>query len=95
MEYKEPQPLTPGGIFPKMEISDLENRFSFHPAVDENTKQEHETVRNSCLRLALDFNRILPDGREKSLAITNLEEVMFWANAAIARKPRPKLTVVE
>jgi hypothetical protein len=78
-----------------MEIKDLENRFSFHPAVDEETKQAHEMVRNACLRLAIDFNNVLPDGREKSLVVTTLEEVMFWANAAIARKPRPRLTVVE
>lgn len=28
---------------------------------------------------------IVPDGREKSMALTKLEEVMFWANAGIAR----------
>lgn len=36
-------------------------------------------------------NRHLPDGREKSLAMTRLEEVMFWSNAAIAREPQPGL----
>ena len=28
-----------------------------------------------------------PPSRELSLALTNLEQVMFWANAAIARNP--------
>jgi len=27
----------------------------------------------------------VPDGRERSVAMTKLEEVMFWANAGIAR----------
>ena len=65
---------------------DLETRFSFHPANSEEKKQAHETVRNTCLRVATDFNNQLPEGREKALVITHLEEVMFWANAAIARK---------
>lgn len=31
-----------------------------------------------------------PDGREKTLAFTALEEVMMWSNAAIARHvPEP------
>lgn len=86
MEFKEPQTLVPGGKFPMITKEDLENRFSFHPATTEETKQAHEAIRNICLRVAIDINTIVPDGREKALAITNLEEVMFWANAGIARK---------
>jgi hypothetical protein len=69
-----------------MDKSDLENRFSFHPATTDETRQAHETIRNTCLRVAIDLDDQLPEGREKSLAVTKLEEVMFWANAAIARK---------
>lgn len=67
-----------------MDVNDLENRFSFHPADTEERKQAHETVRADCLTLAglLDT---LPAGREQALALTKLEEVTFWANAAIAR----------
>jgi len=65
--------------------SDLENRFVFHsPSIDKGA--QHESVRSNCMGLAVFLNDVLPEGREKSLAITHLEEVMMWSNAAIARK---------
>ncbi len=67
-----------------MEKSDLDNRFMFHPASGP-TIYRHEGVRENCRDLAIWLNSSLPEGREKSVAITKLEEVMFWANAAIAR----------
>lgn len=50
----------------------------------------HQTVRNKLHRVALELNDLVPDGREKSLTMTKLEEAMFWANAAIAREDRPE-----
>lgn len=68
-----------------MDTNDLINRFGFHPATDDITKARHEAVRDGCLALAIEINDLAPEGREKSLAITHLEESMMWANAAIAR----------
>jgi len=68
-----------------MQASDIENRFAFHPASTPERRDEHTSVRQNCRRLADFINENVPDGREKSLAITHLEEAMFWANAAIAR----------
>ncbi len=65
-------------------MSDLAHRFNFHPA-DEDTAPLHQGVRQECLRLAEMLDALVPDGREKSLAFTNLEQVMMWANAGIAR----------
>lgn len=65
---------------------DLENRFMFHPATSDTRREQHESIRRNCGALAEFLNRTLPDGREKSLAITHLEEVMFWGNAALARQ---------
>jgi hypothetical protein len=73
-----------------MEDSDLKHRFQFHPADAMNTQEAHKAVREICLDAAVEINDLLPDGREKSLAITKLEEAMFWANAGIARGDGPK-----
>lgn len=64
---------------------DLDNRFDFHPATTEEKQNDHASVRQGCKALAEQLCDKLPDGREKSLAITKLEECMFWANAALAR----------
>lgn len=69
-----------------MDVQDLEHRFAFHPATTEEKRDAHTSVRQHCLALALFLNSKLPEGREKSLAITHLEEVMLWGNAALARQ---------
>lgn len=68
----------------KVDMNDLTNRFRFHRA-DEAKAAKHTLVRQKCFELAVELNDLLPDGREKSLAITHLEEVMFWSNGALAR----------
>lgn len=65
---------------------DINSRFRYYPAKDEETKRYHETIRESCTELAHYVNGTVPDGREKSLAITKIEEAMMWANAGIARE---------
>lgn len=68
-----------------MEQADLANRFNYHPPLTEERKRQHERVRQYLLQMAEEFEQSLPDGREKALVLTKLEEAMFWANAAIAR----------
>jgi len=68
-----------------MAAADIEHRFAFHAATTEEKRDEHTSARQHCRRLADVLDERLPAGREKALAITKLEEVMFWANAAIAR----------
>jgi hypothetical protein len=64
--------------------NDIENRFGYHKPDAEKVK-EHELVRAQTKGIAHYWDGNLPAGREKALAITKLEEAMFWANAAIAR----------
>lgn len=68
-----------------MDVKDLENRFAYHPAKDEDTQIKHGGIRALCLSLAININEIVPECEEKKTAITKLEEVMMWANAGIAR----------
>lgn len=63
---------------------DLDRRFDYHPPVG-GKQQKHEAVRRHCKGLAYIFEDMLPVSREKSLALTKLEEALMWANAAIAR----------
>lgn len=70
-------------------IQRMQNDFMFHPAANtiEHGPQHdrYALVRQKCWRLAEELTRLAPESRELSLAITNLEQVMFWTNAAIAR----------
>jgi hypothetical protein len=62
---------------------DIQNRFGFHPATDE-TRPMHQEIR-ACFTEFADFlNERLPAGREKSLALTALQEAAMWSNAAVA-----------
>lgn len=69
-----------------MNTEDINNRFAFHAATTEEKRGAHTSVRQQCRQLADFLNDKLPEGREKSLAVTHLEEVMFWGNAALARQ---------
>lgn len=67
-----------------MNSDELQDRFLYHPP-DAAKRDRHESCRRSFIALAHDLNDWVPEGQEKALAITNLEQAMFWANAAIAR----------
>lgn len=64
---------------------DIQHRFRFHPADTPEKQEQHEWVRHQLHVVAQQVGAAVPEGREKSLALTKLEEAMFWANAAIAR----------
>jgi len=67
-----------------MEAADLANRFTYHPPKD-GQAAKYEAIREEAHGTAATINRLCPESREKSLAITHLEDAVMWANAAIAR----------
>ena len=68
-------------------MDDLLHRFRYHQPRSEVRRNSHERVRDIARSAATRLYVELPEGREKSLAITKVEEAMFWANAALAREP--------
>jgi hypothetical protein len=67
-------------------ITDVEltKRFTYHaPKADQPDR--YEALRSAALELAGEITGLTPTSREQSLALTSLEEAVFWANAAIAR----------
>jgi hypothetical protein len=64
---------------------DIAHRFAFHAATTSEKRATHGSVRDALGAVAHTVDVLVPVGREKALAITKLEEAMFWANAAIAR----------
>jgi len=65
---------------------DLNSRFKFHPATGPGRAAQHDDLRQACRTFASIIDELVPDGREKNLAVAKLEEVMFWGNAGIARQ---------
>jgi hypothetical protein len=68
-----------------MENKELDWNYTYH-APDELKIVKHNNVRQLAKDLAYHLNSRLPEGREKALALTKLEEVVMWANASIARE---------
>lgn len=68
-----------------MDVDDIVNRFRFHAPKSDDISAAHVRISTACMDLSLELNAMIPDGREKSLVLTHLEEAAFWANAAIAR----------
>ena len=67
-----------------MDQEALDNRFTYHaPKYDQISR--YESIRDFARSFAQLITETTPESREQSLAITKLEEVVFWANAAIAR----------
>lgn len=62
----------------------IERDFSYH-APSTTAIAEMQGLRDSARLLAHQINFLVPDGREKSSALTKLEEVVMHANAGIAR----------
>jgi hypothetical protein len=68
-----------------MDVNDIIARFRFHPAKTDDTANAHVRISNLLLDVALELNALIPDGREKNLVVTKLQEARFWSSDAIAQ----------
>lgn len=66
---------------------EIEHRFGFHKATIEGTNAtlpKHRDVRLKFREFAEFLDNLLPDGRAKSVAMTELENASMWSHKAIA-----------
>ena len=61
----------------------LDEIFTYHPP-NEHQLGRYEAIRANARAFAHLIEEACPDSREKSLAITSLQQTVMWANAAIA-----------
>ena len=67
-----------------MTSEEVAKRFTYH-APKAGQPERYESIRAKARELAEMLNAECPESREKSLAMTKLDEVIMWANASIAR----------
>jgi hypothetical protein len=67
------------------DLEQLQHNLTNHPPVNDRVVRDLEFMRLK----AFDFGEVIlascPPSRERSLAITNLEQTVMWAIASIAR----------
>lgn len=66
---------------------DLRHRYNYH-APKPDQIERYGAIREKIAELAIFISERAPDSRELSTALTHLDAVMFYANAAIARNER-------
>jgi hypothetical protein len=72
---------------------EIDHRFTYHPPIGNQTAR-YEALRNTARYPAHRINDLCPESREKSLALTHLEEAVMQANAAIARNENATTSTV-
>jgi hypothetical protein len=67
-----------------MNAEEMTKRFTYHsPKGDQ--PERYAKIRAAAKAYAEVIDELCPDSREKSVAFTQAEDSVFWANAAIAR----------
>ena len=63
---------------------EIERNYTYHQP-HPGQVDRYNQLRTTGKALALQINALVPESREKALALTTLEQAIMWANAAIAR----------
>jgi hypothetical protein len=61
----------------------IENTFTYHEPFGDQPLRYKE-IRDQARKLATILQAACPESREKSLALTSLQQTVMWANASIA-----------
>lgn len=67
----------------------VDENFTYHSPFGDQPAR-YQAIRACGKELATLILSTTPVSREQSLALTNLEQAVMWANAAIARNERPE-----
>lgn len=70
---------------PPVTPEEIAARFTYHPP-KEGQPAKYEALRDKAKELADTIVELCPSSREQATALTNLEQCVMWANAAIARR---------
>jgi hypothetical protein len=71
-------------------IDEIKKRFGSTATNPVGTEVEHNALRLYFIHLAEHIDQIMPDGREKSVALTELEMSSMWAHKGLANFFRDK-----
>lgn len=74
-------------------LDDIHNRFGYHAGTSV-TIPKHAQIREMYIAFAEFLDKVLPDGRAKSTAFTNLQQSSMWANFSIAEQAPLALSAV-
>lgn len=68
---------------PRGPLEQVKHSFAHHPP-KEDQPERYASLRRYGTSLAEEILRRVPDSRERSLALTKVEEAVMWANKGIA-----------
>ena len=85
IEHGNDRPRDPSGSQTEKLLDRLEQDFTYHGPRDAEQMALYQAIRAGAHEFARAIAVLVPVGREQSLALTNLEQTVFWANAGIAR----------
>lgn len=72
-----------------IDAAEIDRRFDLHTPTDAATGEKLDHLRSLYKSLAEAVTRDTPVGREQSLAVTALEESLYWTVGSIVR-PTPE-----
>lgn len=70
----------------------INNTFTYHKPFGDQ-QMRYEQLRADAKVLAHSIQNCCPESREKSLALTNLQQGVMWANASIAINEKEETNV--